>query len=234
MESGKSLKDMTLEELWELFPINLVPYDPQWKDWANEEIELLKSILTHHFMSEDGGVVINHIGSTAIEGIYAKPIIDILVEVADSYLNGAEVDADEGVKEANPREKEGGNGLMKNKVMNQSGVWDRIVEVMERNGYILMARDERLMSFNKGYTQSGYAERVFHIHFHQPGDNDEILFRDYLRAHPEVAEDYENLKMSLLPKYRHNRDGYTEAKTEFVKKIVKLAGKLGGDRDIRR
>lgn len=79
------------------------------------------------------------------------------------------------------------------------------------------------MSFNKGYTSTGYADKVFHIHFHRIGDNDEILFRDHLIAHPEVAEEYEKLKLSLLPKYRNDRDGYTEAKSEFVRRTIKQA-----------
>ena len=61
---------------------------------------------------------------------------------------------------------------------------------------------------------------MFHIHVHPMGDNDEILFRDYLRSHPAAAREYEALKLSLLPKYKHNRDGYTEAKSEFVKRIL--------------
>ncbi len=76
------------------------------------------------------------------------------------------------------------------------------------------------MSFNKGYTSEGYAEKVYHIHLHPYGDNDEIFFRDYLIAHPDVAKQYETLKESLLPQYRHNRDGYTEAKSQFVKEIM--------------
>lgn len=85
-------------------------------------------------------------------------------------------------------------------------------------------RETRMsMSFNKGYTPAGYADKVFHIHFHISGDNDEIRFRDYLIAHPDVAKEYERLKLSLLPKYRHDRDGYTEAKTAFVRSVVDIA-----------
>ena len=83
-----------------------------------------------------------------------------------------------------------------------------------------MSESETRISFNKGYTPAGYADKVFHIHIHLPGDNAEIQFRDYLIAHPESAKAYEALKLSLLPKYRHNRDGYTAAKTEFVKEIL--------------
>lgn len=176
-----TLKDMTLEELWLLFPIVLTPHQPQWKDWAREEIENLTALLSGYCP------VITHIGSTAIPGIQAKPIVDILVEV--------------------------------------SAHADRlsIKPFMEKSGYICMSESESRISFNKGYTPDGYADKVFHIHFHRTGDNDEILFRDYLREHPEAAKEYENLKLSLLPQYRNNRDGYTEAKADFVRNIVKLA-----------
>lgn len=172
---------MTLKELWQLFPIVLTPHQPQWKEWAREEIEQLSLILS------DCSPVINHIGSTAIPAIWAKPIIDILVEVPE--------DAD----------------------------WTQLKNMMDANGYICMNDSGNRMSFNKGYTPQGYAERVFHIHFHIMGDHDEIYFRDYLTAHPSVAKEYENLKLELLPEYKHDRDGYTNAKSEFVNRIVALA-----------
>ena len=89
-----------------------------------------------------------------------------------------------------------------------------------------MSASDKRMSFNKGYTPEGYAERVFHIHFHLTGDNDEIRFRDYLIAHPDIAKEYEGLKLSLLPRFKHNRDAYTEAKTDFVRRICGLARKI--------
>lgn len=177
----RNLKEMTLEELWQLFPIVLTPHQPKWKDWAKVEIDNLSALLSEY------APVIYHIGSTAIPGIQAKPIIDILVEISP--------DND----------------------------WQRARTTMEDAGYICMLVSDTRMSFNKGYTPEGYAEKVFHIHFHVIGDNDEIIFRDYLNNHPEVAREYEKLKISLLPKYRHDRDGYTDAKTEFVRDIVRLA-----------
>ncbi len=177
----KDLKDMTLEELWQLFPIVITPHNPLWKEWAEEEIYHLRNILA------DYEPVINHIGSTAIPDIQAKPIVDILVEVSE------EVD------------------------------WNKLHDILESSGYICMSNSGNRMSFNKGYTPSGYAERVFHIHIHQLGDNDELFFRDYLIAHPDVAKEYEKLKMSLLPEFKHNRDGYTEAKTEFINRVKKLS-----------
>ena len=172
------LQDLTLAELWELFPIVLTAHNPQWSVWAEEEMRLLSSLLVKYHP------IISHIGSTAIPDIQAKPIVDILVEVSP------------GIE------------------------WLPIIEILERNGYICMSESGSRISFNKGYTPSGYADKVFHVHVHRTGDNDEILFRDYLIAHSESAKEYETLKLSLLPEYRNNRDGYTEAKTEFVKKIV--------------
>lgn len=181
--SQRNLKDMTLAELWELFPIVLAAYDPDWREWANEEILELSALL------KDYSPIITHIGSTAIPNIQAKPIIDILVEL------NSDVD------------------------------WSRIKGRMETAGYICMSNSENRMSFNKGYTPAGYADKVFHIHFHRAGDNDEKRFRDYLITHPEVAKEYEKLKLSLLPKYRNDRDGYTEAKTAFVRSVVDIAKK---------
>ena len=86
------------------------------------------------------------------------------------------------------------------------------------------------MSFNKGYTLHGYDDKVFHVHFHTVGDNDEIRFRDYLLTHPDVAGEYERLKLSLLPKYRNDRDGYTSAKSGFIKRITDMAKSEGKNR----
>ena len=172
------LKDLSLEELWNLFPIILSPYNSEWKRWADNEIQSLSTLLAHYTPT------INHIGSTAVPGIMAKPIVDILVEIS----SGCE--------------------------------WSEVKNILEMSGYICMCEAAKRMSFNKGYTPAGYADKVFHIHIHDLGDNDEIYFRDCLRKNPSVAKEYEILKLSLLPKYRNNRDGYTEAKTDFIAKVL--------------
>ena len=75
-------------------------------------------------------------------------------------------------------------------------------------------------------TKDGFADKVYHIHLRFSGDNDEIYFRDYLNAHPDVAKEYETLKLQLWRKYEHNRDAYTDAKTEFIFKWTAKARKL--------
>lgn len=70
----KELCDMTLDELWQLFPIVLTEHNPQWAEWYDSEVAALKSMLPPE-------AVYYHIGSTAIAGIWAKPIVDIIVAV---------------------------------------------------------------------------------------------------------------------------------------------------------
>lgn len=65
--------------------------------------------------------------------------------------------------------------------------------------------------------------QVYHIHVRYLGDWDELYFRDYLLSHPNVVEEYGKLKLNLKQSYEHDRDGYTNAKTDFIKKATKLA-----------
>lgn len=89
-----------------------------------------------------------------------------------------------------------------------------------------MAQREEGISFNKGYTEEGFADRVFHLHLRYYGDNNELYFRDYLIEHPDAAREYEKLKLKLWKDYERDRDGYTNAKTEFIRKYTKQAKTL--------
>ena len=90
-----------------------------------------------------------------------------------------------------------------------------------------LSEHDRVM-FLKGYLSDGFADKVFHIHVRYPGNYDELHFRDYLIAHPETAAEYAGLKRNLFKDYEHNRDGYTAAKGEFIRRITEKAkeGKL--------
>jgi GrpB-like predicted nucleotidyltransferase (UPF0157 family) len=59
--------------------VEVVPYDPEWRSQFWQEAEVISLLLG------DNLIVIHHIGSTSIPGIYAKPIIDILIEVQDIH-----------------------------------------------------------------------------------------------------------------------------------------------------
>ncbi len=79
------------------------------------------------------------------------------------------------------------------------------------------------MMFVKGYTVNGFAEKVFHVHVHYEGLQEDLVFRDYLIAHPDTAAEYESLKLSLKEKYEYDRDGYTSAKSGFIMSVIKKA-----------
>ena len=168
---GKDLSKMTLEELWALFPIFLVPHDDRWKDSFNE----IEKTLTGHLANQPV-VRISHIGSTAIQGIWAKNIGDVMVEISQS---------------ADMRD---------------------MARILEQNGFIIMSCESKRISLNKGYSINGFADKVYHIHLRYTGDNDELYFRDYLNEHPDVAKEYEALKLRLdrlqkSIKNCHKKDG---------------------------
>ena len=76
--------------------------------------------------------------------------------------------------------------------------------------------------FHKGPPQG----RTHHLHMVEQGGNfwqRHLLFRDFLRAHPEEAEEYYLLKMELAARLGHDRDGYTDAKTPFIESVVARA-----------
>jgi GrpB-like predicted nucleotidyltransferase (UPF0157 family) len=98
--------------------------------------------------------------------------------------------------------------------------------VLEEQGYFFEKQPQKPaphMMFMKGYTVQGFAEKVYHLHVRYKGDWDELYFRDYLRANKDIAEKYAQLKLRLISQYEHDRDGYTKAKAEFVKKCTGMA-----------
>ena len=179
---SKKLENMSLEELWQLFPIFLVKHNKEWVHWYNEEATAILSLISAKYI-----VRISHIGSTAVQSIWAKNIVDILLEVRLA------------------EELE----IVKN--------------ILVENKWLCMSQSTQRISLNKGYTEQGFAEKVFHLHIRVVGDNDELYFRDYLRENHNVAKEYEHLKLNLWKKFEHDRDGYTDAKREFVKRYTKVA-----------
>lgn len=182
---GKELSEMSLEELWELFPIIIKEHNSEYKHWYQTERQRLIACIGDKDIKR-----INHIGSTAVEGLLAKPTVDILLEISFASNVGT------------------------------------ITEILRQNNWVLMSTTKTpcmKLVFNKGYTKDGFAEKVFHLHVRYLADWDELCFRDYLIEHKKVAEAYGQLKLSLLKNYKHDRDGYTEAKSDFVLRYTQQA-----------
>ncbi len=107
---------------------------------------------------------------------------------------------------------------------------EKVASIVKQSGCNIMSADAERISLNKGYTKEGFAEKVYHIHIRYAGDNDELYFRDYLNEHPDIAKEYEALKLGLWKKYEHNRNAYTDAKTDFIRRWTQEARKEYGNR----
>jgi len=166
-------------------PVKMANYDPNWPTLFEKEKNLILGAV--------GCIVvgIEHIGSTAVPGLEAKPIIDILVAV--SHLSDAR----------------------------------RCIEPLKVLGYEYQPRLEADIP-ERRFFGKGVPPREQHYHLHMVELRSDfwerhLLFRDYLRAHPEVAQEYQRLKTQLAAEYGRNREGYTEAKTPFIESIVAKA-----------
>jgi GrpB-like predicted nucleotidyltransferase (UPF0157 family) len=74
----KDLNQFTSDELGQLFPIIIVDYNPDWPGLASIESKNIIEAVGKKYASR-----IEHIGSTAIPGLCAKPTIDFLLEVME-------------------------------------------------------------------------------------------------------------------------------------------------------
>ena len=167
--------------------IHITPYNPNWPTLAEEEILIIKNTLPYPWIID-----IQHIGSTAIPGLAAKPIIDIYIGVTSMQKAQAAIKPIEGL------------------------------------GYIfwLDNPNKEKMFFVKGMPPFG-KKRTHHIHIVEYKSNywqARILFRDYLRTHPEDVSRYAQLKYKLMKEHTLDREAYTDAKYNFISTILKKAG----------
>lgn len=182
--------------------ITFEKYNPNWAtDFENIKDELLKLI---GFIN----LKIEHIGSTSIQGLSAKPIIDILIGV--NY----EKDLEETI-----------TPLISNKYVyyecyNEIIPYRRLFVKYKVNSKDLSI-PSRIKDNNKiPASTEEFKCRLAHIHI-LPYNSEHwirhIAFRDYLRAHPDIKKQYQILKEELSQ--REWRDGpeYNEAKDKFIK-----------------
>ncbi|MBG9812075.1 glutamate-rich protein GrpB [Bacillus endophyticus] len=157
-------------------------YTSNWASSFQKEKKLLKDIMS------DTVISIEHIGSTSVKGLGAKPILDIIVGVC----NLEEVDC--------------------------------FIEPLNNIGYEHVFHKEfpNRRFFRKGVWRAG----THHLHIYKYESeewNSNILFRDYLRKHPDVRDQYNQLKIELARKYSFDRVGYTEAKAPFITDVIQKA-----------
>lgn len=176
--------------------VEICSYDPSWPESFRREKEHLQSCLPEDLVRR-----IEHFGSTAIPGLAAKPIVDMLVEVTDLEATR-----------------------------------DRIVPVLESQGYDFFWRPTHGDDGPPFYAwfirrDPGTGIRTHHIHMverHFKEHWDRLLFRDYLIERPDLAGEYEALKLRLASAMPHDRVAYTRGKTEFIVNVTEQAKRYFG------
>lgn len=170
-----------------LIQVVIVGYDARWPGMYEAESGLIQRAIG------DQLVAIEHVGSTAVPGLAAKPIIDIMGgvrRIADATAS---------------------------------------IEKLEEIGYEYAPEHEDELPERRYFDKSAGppgAQRTYHLHVVEVTSDfwqRHLLFRDYLRVHPDVASDYETLKRHLSSTYRSDRAGYSDAKTSFIQKVEERA-----------
>ncbi len=162
--------------------VEIAEYDPAWAAAYERERALIAGALGDLLLA------IEHVGSTAVPGLGAKPVIDITVGV-HRLADG-----------------------------------EKCVRPMEGLGYEYRGDGEipgrhYFRKFTRG-------KRTHHLNIVENGGDfweSHILFRDYLRGHPEEARQYYELKVRLAERFGTDRLGYNEAKTEFIESVLAKA-----------
>ena len=161
--------------------IRVVPYDRMWPRMFVAEKELLLGVF------EEEGQMLEHIGSTSVPGLGAKPVIDIMAGVR-SLANV-----------------------------------ERMIPRIEGLGYAYVPEYEAEIPGRRYFRKPRVRPRTHHLHVVELGTEfweSHLAFRDFLRERPEWAEEYYLLKRELAGRLRGDGRAYTEAKSDFVERVL--------------
>lgn len=160
-------------------PVRLSPYDGRWPQLFERERDALELAIGDW---ASGGI--HHVGSTAVPGLEAKPIVDILVGVEDLDTSRS------------------------------------CFEPLADLEYLYAPYLPDEMHW---FCKPNPSRRTHHLHLVPTASRrfaDELAFRDRLRAEPGLAADYATLKHQLAVRFAGDREAYTDAKADFVRKAL--------------
>jgi GrpB-like predicted nucleotidyltransferase (UPF0157 family) len=186
--------------------VKLVPHSNEWGTLFEEERTRIITCLRGET------VVIEHIGSTAITDIPAKPILDIAIGIPDVDPQGRGVSDYPAVI------------LDVAVAVPDVGAICEYIEKLRQIGYEYRGdiSGDGDYTFAKG-PDSCRTHYVHIVALDSPKWEEYLLFRDYLRNHEEERKEYAALKSTLAEKHESDRDAYTRGKEEFIRRVVKLA-----------
>lgn len=169
--------------------VRIVPYDPQWRTEFTKIKAMVERYAGKYFTE------IEHVGSTSVEGLGAKPIIDL-----DAFLR----DPDDLPKVIAALAKHGYTH------QGDLGLPGREAFFRPRD---YNEEEQSVMKYHLYVCNPDAKPYLEHI-----------AFRDYLRAHPQERDEYQRLKEQLVEQYRYDVDSYCEHKTTFVRSILSRCG----------
>lgn len=162
-------------------PVIIEDYDPTWPEAFTRLRERMEQALGSLALR------VEHVGSTSVPGLAAKPIIDLTVVVASR---------------------------------------EDVAEAIRRLAAIGYVHDgDQGIPGREAFTGPP-GPPIHHLYVCAKGNRElqrHLLFRDYLRAHPETARQYGELKKALAERFCTDREGYSQAKTEFVEGVLREA-----------
>ena len=169
-------------------PIRMVPYDSAWVVSFEFERARLASVLDPWLVRP-----VEHIGSTAVPGLVAKPIID-MVAVVDNIEAAAAAEVP-----------------------------------LRAIGWVLAPEPTDYRERKLSFCRPSAELRTLHLHVVEErsmGWRGWLAFRDYLRTHPEAAQEYGELKTGLASEHGNDpnqRDAYRAGKADWVGSITTRA-----------
>lgn len=189
----KTIPEMTAEELRQVMPIRIKEHSSNYNEWyESEKQNIINAVKFENIIR------INHIGSSAVEGLLAKPIIDILLEV-DGCCNETQITND----------------------LKTLGYW------LWRHDPAGSMKLLFIKGYTSADGLAGFEEKVYNLHVRYFGNWNELYFRDYLIAHPDTANEYAKLKSDILNEFNNDISifevGYERAKIDFVEKYSHIA-----------
>ena len=161
---------------------SLSEYDPNWISKFNSIKELLLKVFG------DKALKIEHVGSTSVQGMKAKPLIDVLVIVEKLEL------------------------------------FEKEKELMIEAGYEWhYYPDPEGLVFSKFGPDGEKLEDIQICEESSPWVRQFIVVRDYLRAHPEKAKEYSELKQKNIELHPNDYSAYRDAKAPFLEQLKQEA-----------
>ena len=160
--------------------IEVLEYDPSWSEEFQIYASRLGAALGQLAMN------IEHIGSTSVVGLAAKPIIDLDVVISSRIV-------------------------LKEVIAKLA-----LINYIHQGNLGIPGREV----FN---CPEGKRHHLYVCSVDTPNLHNHLIFRDYLRTHPDAVRAYSELKRRLALQHHDNRELYNKSKTKFIQSILAKA-----------